>query len=61
MSKGKNLFEVAFRMTNYGLESHVTRTCWLKHPGTFMRITSVEPNPRVRSAGRTVPCSIAAP
>lgn len=49
MARGKTLFDVVFRMTNYGVESHVTRKCWLKHPGTFLRVTEVEPNPRVSS------------
>ncbi|KAA0147554.1 hypothetical protein FNF27_02406 [Cafeteria roenbergensis] len=46
MARGKTLFDVVFRMTNYGVESHVTRKCWLKHPGTFLRVTEVQPNPR---------------
>lgn len=52
MARGKTLFDVVFRMTNYGVESHVTRKCWLKHPGTFLRVTEVQPNPRVSSSAR---------
>jgi hypothetical protein len=53
MGRGKSLYEVVFRMTNYGVDSHVTRSRWLRFPGTHVRVTGVVPNPRVRRcAGR---------
>lgn len=55
MGRGRNLFDVIFKLQNYGVEAHVTRKRWLRYPGTYMRIRSVTPNPRVRTIDTPIP------